>query len=324
MTVTMADVARLAGTSVAVVSYVVNNGPRPVAAATRDRVLAAAAELGYRRNRMAAALRSGSSGLIGLVLPDTVNPYFAALGRRIEHTLTELGRLTLITNSGYDSARQASAIEGFLAAQVDGLIIVSAAGAADLADAARAAATPVVYVHHRPRGSATRLIAADNRAAVTTAVAHLRAHGHDQIDLLAGPRGDDGPFATRVAAWRSAATGRLLHCACSRAAAVELIGGLANVPRALVTASDEHAIGVLAAAYAAGIDVPGRLAVISCDGTPDAEFTAPALTATEQPLDLIARQAVRQLLGEPGKPEPIRARLVTRRSCGCPHPPPAR
>lgn len=134
----------------------------------------------------------------------------------------------------------------------------------------------------------------------------------------AGPRDDDGPFATRVNAWRSVATGRLHHCPCSRAAAADLMSGLTHVPRALVVASDEHAIGVLAAAHSAGIDVPGRLALISCDGTPDAEFTAPSLTATEQPLGLIARRAVRQLLGQPREPGPIRARLVTRRSCGCP------
>ncbi|WP_158895262.1 LacI family DNA-binding transcriptional regulator [Amycolatopsis anabasis] len=323
MAVTMADVARRAGTSVAVVSYVFNDGPRPVADRTRERVLAAAAELGYRRNRVAAALRSGSSGLVGLVLPDTVNPYFATLGRRLEQELAGAGKLTVIANSGYDADRQAAAIEGFLAAQVDGLIIVSADGAAG---AVRAADTPVVYVHHRPRDSAAALIAADNETAVALAVAHLREHGHGRIDFLAGP-GDDGPVATRTAAWRAAATGELLRCAYTRDAAARLIARLAaesRLPRALVVATDEQAVGVLAAAGAAGVDLPGALALVSCDGSPDAAFTVPSLTAVEQPFGELARRAVRRLLGEAIPDDPVRAHLVPRRSCGCASPPFAR
>ena len=86
--VTRADVARVAGTSVAVVSYVINNGPRPVAEATRLRVLAAIEQTGYRPNDIARALASGSTQTYGLVVPDISNPFFATLARallRIEH-----------------------------------------------------------------------------------------------------------------------------------------------------------------------------------------------------------------------------------------------
>ncbi|SDM73692.1 LacI family DNA-binding transcriptional regulator [Allokutzneria albata] len=313
MAVTMADVARRAGTSVAVVSYVLNNGPRPVAEATRARVLAAAAELGYRRNRVAAALRSGSTGLVGLVLPDTVNPYFAALGRQIEQALADAGKLTVIANSGYDSARQSAAVDGFLAARVDGLIIVWTGDSTD-----PAAETPVVYVHNRPPGSTATVIAGDNRAGVAEAVAHLREHGHERIDFLAGET-DDGPVGERVAAWRAAAQGRLLRSAYSRAAAAELMRGLTKWPAALLVATDEQAIGVLSAADAAGVAVPGDLAVVSCDGSPDSEFTVPPLTVVAQPFAEMAQQAVRLLLAEPRDGSPIAVRLTVRRSCGCPH-----
>ena len=82
--VTRDDVARLAGVSSAVVSYVVNNGPRPVADATRRRVQEAIEKLGYRPNAAARALTTGRSDLLGLIVPDLSNPYFAALaaGRR--------------------------------------------------------------------------------------------------------------------------------------------------------------------------------------------------------------------------------------------------
>jgi hypothetical protein len=89
--VTAAEVARRAGTSVAVVSYVMNDGPRPIAAETRDRVRRAALELGYRPNRLAGALRTGRSGFIGLVVPNTANPYFGALARAIERAADEAG-----------------------------------------------------------------------------------------------------------------------------------------------------------------------------------------------------------------------------------------
>ncbi|WP_017974917.1 LacI family DNA-binding transcriptional regulator [Actinopolyspora halophila] len=315
--VTLADVARRAGTSTAVVSYVINNGPRPVAAATRARVLAAAAELGYRRNRVAAALRSGSSELVGLIVPDTINPYFAALGRSIENAVTRAGKLTVVVNSGYAAQRQHEAAERLLSAKVDGLVVVSAAGATDLATGH---STPTVYVHHRPAGLPAELVAADNTAAVRHAVDHLRSHGHDQVAFLSGP-GDDGPVGQRLAAWRSAAAGTtLLRSDFSRADAAELIAHhatRATLPRALVTATDEQAIGVLTAASRHGVAIPDDLAVISCDGTPESAYTAPALTVTEQPLHQMALRAASIILGDSDADIPAAARLVPRRSCGC-------
>ena len=80
---TRADVARLADTSTAVVSYVVNDGPRPVAAATRERVRAAITELGYRPNAVARALRAQQTQTIGMLVPDISNPFFAELSQAV-------------------------------------------------------------------------------------------------------------------------------------------------------------------------------------------------------------------------------------------------
>ena len=316
--VTLAEVARRAGTSTAVVSYVINNGPRPVAAATRARVLAAAEELGYRRNRAAAALRTGASELVGLIVPDTINPYFAALGRSIENALTHAGKLAVVVNSGYGVQRQTDAAERLLSAQVDGLVIVSAAGATDLATGH---STPTVYVHHRPASSPAELVAADNTAAVRHAVEHLHSHGHEQVAFLAGP-GNDGPVGQRLAAWRSTDAGEtVLRSDFSRAEAAELIAHhavRATLPRALITATDEQAIGVLAAASQHEVAIPEDLAVISCDGTPESAYTAPALTVTEQPLHQMALRTANIILDDGEAEPPTAARLVPRRSCGCP------
>jgi LacI family transcriptional regulator len=82
--VTRDDVARLAGTSTAVVSYVINNGPRPVAPATRERVLAAIKELGYRPDRVAQAMASRRTDLIGLIIPDARQPFFGEMAHAVE------------------------------------------------------------------------------------------------------------------------------------------------------------------------------------------------------------------------------------------------
>lgn len=200
---TLTDVARAAGTSTAVVSYVMNNGPRPVAAATRERVLAAAAELDYQPNRIARALRSRTTGVVGLILADASNPYFGALARHVEQALDKRGKLTLTGNAGYSPDRQEHLADKFLAAQVDGLIIVSADGGADVATQVKRAGVPAVYVHNKPENGQAPAVTADNEDAVQRAVAHLRGHGHTPIAFLAGPR-DAGPVGRRRAAWETA------------------------------------------------------------------------------------------------------------------------
>ncbi len=314
--------ARAAGTSTAVVSYVMNNGPRPVAAETRERVLAAVAELDYRPNRVARALRSRTFGVVGLILADAANPYFGALARHVELALEEHGKLTLSGNAGYSPDRQKHLADRFLAAQVDGLVIVSADGGADVALRAQRSGVPAVYLHNRPEHGRAPALSADNGAAVQQAVSHLRGHGHTRIAFLAGPH-DAGPVGRRRIAWETALAGTeapLLRCEYARAAAAALtqrLVGEGAMPPALITATDEQAIGVLAGARAHGLAVPDRLAVISLDGTPDTAYTAPALTVTEQPLHAMARQAIDLLLNDAAPQPPARASLIPRQSCGC-------
>ncbi|MGW3350206.1 LacI family DNA-binding transcriptional regulator [Nonomuraea rubra] len=319
--ITVADVARLAGTSTAVVSYVMNNGPRPVAAATRERVLAAAEELGYRPNRIARALRSRTTGVVGLVLADALNPYFGALAGHVEQALAGHGRLMLIGNAGYSGERQRHLVERFLDARVDGLVIASADAGDDVAAHARAAGVPAVYLHNGPAAGDTPLVTADNGQAVREAVAHLREHGHRDIAFLAGPQ-DTGPVGRRREVWEAATGGRgvLLRSGYARAAADTLIRWLVStgdVPDAVIAATDEQAIGLLSGACATGLSVPGRMAVMGLDGTPDSAYTAPSLTVTGQPLAAMARQAVDLLLDGAAPQYAPSAPLIRRRSCGC-------
>ncbi|MFE4582476.1 LacI family DNA-binding transcriptional regulator, partial [Streptomyces chartreusis] len=118
--VTRDDVARLAGTSTAVVSYVINNGPRPVAPATRERVLAAIKELGYRPDRVAQAMASRRTDLIGLIVPDARQPFFGEMAHAVEWAAAERGKMVLVGNSDYVGEREVHYLRAFLGMRVSG------------------------------------------------------------------------------------------------------------------------------------------------------------------------------------------------------------
>ncbi|HEX2326479.1 MAG TPA: LacI family DNA-binding transcriptional regulator, partial [Chloroflexota bacterium] len=126
MAVTRDDVARAAGVSVATVSYVLNGGPRPVSEERRRRVLEAVASLDYRPNAIARSLRARRTRILGLVLPDSANPYFAALSHAIEEAATERGYQVIIANAAERPEREAGHIEALLRLQVDGLFWIPA------------------------------------------------------------------------------------------------------------------------------------------------------------------------------------------------------
>ncbi|MEQ4097503.1 LacI family DNA-binding transcriptional regulator, partial [Escherichia coli] len=123
--VTRSDVAKEAGTSVAVVSYVINNGPRPVAEATRQRVLQAIKKTGYRPNGIARALASGSTQTYGLVAPDISNPFIASMAHALQHEAFADGKVLLLGDAGDSSCRERELINNMLHRQVDGLIYTS-------------------------------------------------------------------------------------------------------------------------------------------------------------------------------------------------------
>ena len=320
MAVSSVDVARRAGTSTAVVSYVFNDGPRGVAPQTREKVLRAAAELGYRPNRMARALRSGTTGFIGVLVPDSSIPFFAELTRALVSALGRRQHLALVSHAGISGRSEIETIEALLSAQVDGLLVTAfwQESHADLRSD-----VPVVYVHHKPPQAVGQLIGSDNAHATLAAVDHLvDVHGIDKPGFWTGPD-DAGPLGERIDAWRDRCrTGDagLVRSHFSAADAERVFLELVEreeVPRALIVATDQQATGILAGAYAADVHVPEDLAIISLDGATETAYTAPALTVMQQPLEQMADDAVAVLLGEIETAPQRQARLVPRRSCGC-------
>ncbi len=337
MVVRRKDVAELAGVSPAVVSYVLNDGPRRVAPATRARVLAAVEQLGYRPNGIARSLRVNRTMTLGLVVPDIANPFFAELARAVEEAAFDAGYTLLIGNATENEARQTAYVRTFLQRQVDGLLLVPAHGPVECLPELRESDKPWVVLDRRvPRLHGVSQILVDNRGGAAAATRHLLEHGRQVVACIAGPR-DVMPTTDRVAGWRQALidAGRrptrslIRHVPFGRRsgyrAAKELLAD--RRLNAVFVASDEQALGVLRALAELGLSCPDDVAVVSFDGIAPAAYSVPALTTMAQPFGELGRQALTQLLAriaDPGAKASMTVlpvSLVARGSCGCPDPP---
>lgn len=320
------DVARLAGTSAAVVSYVLNNGPRNVSPATREKVLRAVAELGYRPNGVARALRGGHSRTIGLIVPDNSNPFFAALARAVEDAAFARDYAVLLGNSTESTEREQRYLSTFLERQVEAILLISVDGEPDLAGVHHVG-TPVVLLDREVPGGDASSVAVDNAGGAYDATRHLFDHGHATVACVSGPTGL--PVADeRFRGWRHAvrASGGaevFRPAPFTRpggyAAAADLLAG-PDRPTAVFVASEQQAIGVLRAAADLGVRVPDDLALVTFDGTEDGAFAHPPLSTVRQPVERLASRAMDVLLaGGAGTPEHhvLPFELLLRRSCGC-------
>jgi LacI family transcriptional regulator len=336
--VTRDDVARLAGTSTAVVSYVINNGPRPVAPATRERVLAAIKQLGYRPDRVAQAMASRRTDLIGLVVPDARQPFFAEMAHAVERAAAERGKMVLVGNSDYLDEREVHYLRAFLGMRVSGLILISQGPSENAAAEIDAWDARVVLLHERPAAIDDVSVVTDDVGGAQLATRHLLEHGHDYVACIGGTEitpTEGDPVTDHVEGWRRAMReagrsieGRLFQAPYNRYdayhVALELLGR-PDRPTAIFCATDDQAIGVLRAARELRIDVPDGLAVAGFDDVKEAALTDPPLTTVGSDRVAMARAAVDLVLDDGlGGSVPRRERvkqfpsaLVVRRSCGC-------
>ena len=327
--VTRKDVARYAGVSTAVVSYVVNGGPKRVAPATEAKVQDAIRVLGYRPNAAARALKLGSSETLGLIVPDNSNPFFSLLAHAVEDAAAELGYALVLTNSDGNVGKERRNIRNLAARQVDGVLLASVLFEPDLEDLEKAD-IPSVLLNHGREAAGFNSIGVDLATGARTAVEHLLSHGHTRIGLAMGTN-VSGQFDDRERGWLEALRdagvpeGPIVHSEFTRPggyiAGQRLIAS-SNRPTAIFASSDMQAIGILRAVHEAGLSAPGDVALASFDGSAEAEYSWPALTTVEQPVRAMAEAAVAALVGA-GRGEPAQHRIYPtdlriRQSCGCP------
>ena len=316
--VTRNDVAQYAGVSTAVVSYVVNEGPRPVAPETRDRVLEAIRVLGYRPNATARALRMGTTRTFGLITPDGGNPLFAELAKAIDKEAAARGYVVLQTGADGDPATEQSKIAELLIRRVSGLLLVAPTEDPDLSETD----IPVIAINRvLPTVSSVR---PQYREGARRGVEHLLEHGHRRIGLVIG----GGRSGERELGWRDALRaagledGPIARTTFSRRggydAGRELLAAT-NRPTAVFASSDLQAVGVLRAIHEAGLRIPDDIAVLAFDGTAETEYSWPPLSVVRQPLERMAREAVSRLIDGQDAVEAVTypTDLIIRSSCGC-------
>ncbi|WAL74677.1 LacI family DNA-binding transcriptional regulator [Kitasatospora sp. YST-16] len=301
------DVARAAGVSVGTVSNVINR-PEVVGEETRTRVQAAIERLGYVRSESARQLRSGSSRIIGLLVLDLGNPFFVSVARGAERAARAEGLGVMVCNSAQRQADEADYLALFTEQRVRGVLLTPADTAGSGAAALRRGGVPFVLVDRLAPGIDACSVSVDDVKGGSLAAAHLLAGGHRRIAFAGGRH-----RLQQVADRRSGALAALegsgaelvdlevagLDVAAGRDAGARLLGMLPR-PTAAFCANDLLALGVLQAAFAAGLRVPEDLAIVGYD---DIEFAAAAavpLTSVRQPAEAMGRTATELLMEETG------------------------
>lgn len=331
---TRRQVAERAGTSEAVVSYVVNHGPRPVAVETRQRVERAIRELDYRVSHVARSLRTASTQTLGLIVPDASNPFYAALASAVEQEAFSKGYGVFVGNSRDELAREQMYARALVDRQADGIILVPCSKES-MRTVALADEVTCVTLDRPLEDEAAFQFFTDHEGGAYAATRHLLdEHGRKRIGCVAGPKKAYSTEA-RVRGWR-----RALHEAGIDASAVPISYSSfgqrdgyeqgrallpAGVDAAFVT-SDQQAKGVLRAAHELGIAIPEDVAVFAFDGIADAAFCVPSLSTVAQPIYQMAALAVSRattpketLVASELSRAPVEFayELLLRESCGC-------
>ncbi|MDT7673684.1 MAG: LacI family transcriptional regulator [Pseudonocardiales bacterium] len=329
---TMADVARLAGVSVATVSHVLN-GTRAVRPNTRDQVLEAVRSANYTPNTVARSLATARTTTIGLALSAISNPYFGDLLRSIENTASAAGYTVLLADPRDEPDYELTVVQRLQQRRVDGLVLAPSGEPTAALDYLAETRLPTVLVD-RLIDAGLDQVGSENIRPVAELVQHFAERGHRRIGLIAGHRGLATTVERRdgylLGLRRSglAADQELIVDGNSETEAARLavhrLLRLTRPPTAIIAGNNTMTIGALSALREASVPVPGGMALAGFDDFPWADLFQPGLTAIAQPFVEMGRRAVELLLArmaDPAAPQ-VTVRLppafVHRDSCGCP------
>jgi len=297
----LSDVAAKVGVSEATVSRVLNGKPG-VSQATRDAVLTALDVLGYERPTK---LRGERGRLVGLVLPELVNPIFPAFAEVIGGALAQQGFTPVLCTRSAGGITEAEYIDLLLGQHVSGVIFAGGLFAereADHSHYARLEAVnlPVVLVNGAVEDIRFPRVSCDELVAMQQAFGHVRSLGHTKIGLLLGAP-DHVPSERKLAAVQrlAAQAGVELDPRLVVHSQYALEAGQASTNRlldagatAIVCASDPLALGAIRAVRRAGLEVPTDVSVVGYDDSALMNSTDPALTTVRQPIEPMGRAAV--------------------------------
>jgi LacI family transcriptional regulator len=302
------DVARLAGVSVASVSFALNGQPG-VADDTRRRILAAADELGYRANPQAQALRRGRTTTYGLVIRNFSNPFFLEVLTGAEQAATEAGATLLLLDSHYSAEREQRLVREMAAQRLAGLAIapVGRGESLRLWQDLRPG-TPVVALNAAVEGLAgVSRVYPDNATAVGLAMRRLAALGHSCVAFLSAPRGlvadPDRLRHFRRLARELGLEPVVMRSPLAIADVRQAAGALLaqpNPPTAIITNSDYTALGIYQTARDLGLRIGPDVSVIGHDDLPTSELLDPPLATIRLDGRKMGRALMARLLGTDG------------------------
>jgi LacI family transcriptional regulator len=304
---TIRDVALRAGVSVATASNVVN-GVRPVGEVSRAKVLEAIEALDYRLNPAASALRGRSTRLVGMVVPDITNVFFASLVNGVEAFAERDGYDLLIVSTSEDAANERRRIEALVARRIDGLIVVPVGDESMPAlkggrDGSRL--PPAVLIDRGAEAPGFDTVRADCFAGGYAAARHLIDLGHRDIAVLTHSKRLDN-IEQRIGGCRRALNEASLdgrdrvihggHDLESLRGAIELELGRADRPTAIFALTNVCALASIKAARGLGLEIPGDVSIVGFDDFDWMSALSPYLTTVAQPVGDFASTAWRLLM----------------------------
>jgi LacI family transcriptional regulator len=330
--VTIIDIAQAAGVSKSTVSLVLKASPL-VKEETRERVAKAMDTLGYVYNRGAASLRQARSSIVGMVINDLSNPFFAELAIGIERALQNSGYVAFIANTAESVVRQAEVVRSMREHGAAGIILCPALDTdAREIESLASRGVPLILAIRRIAGARTSLVASDNVAGAARAARHLITLGHRHIAYLGGAermvvRQDRVAGFTQAIeeAGLAIAPGLTVESMPTKEGGFEAMSRLLTLrerPTAAVCFNDVVAIGAMMALARRGLVAGRDMAITGFDDTDEARHAITPLTTVSVDAVGLGERAAQMLLRQiaDGKPRIEthvgEARLVVRESCG--------
>jgi LacI family transcriptional regulator len=316
-------VAAVAKVSIATVSRTINGSP-VVSDRLSKRVWRAIEQLNYFPNTHARSLVSGRSRILGIIVENITNPFFPELIQSFEEVAVAHGYEILVSSSNSNLATLTNCVRRMLERKVEGVAVLTFGEEEPVLDQLANHDIPMVLAEFRLGEAKVSTILLDYKSGIHAAVNHLVGLGHQKIAFLAGPHKLHSAI-TRENDYRTAMDAAGLpiemkwvvecdHTAKGGVAGFGQLQALATPPTAILCSNDMTAVGVLRAAYMAGLHVPQDLSVVGLDDIDFAEFTQPPLTTirlSRSDLAHAAFEALRLQAEEPGNPDIQREFLVS-------------
>lgn len=320
MTVTIYDVAREAGVSMATVSRVVNNNPN-VKPQTRKKVFEAIDRLGYRPNAVARGLASKKTTTVGVVIPDISNAIFAEVARGIEDIANMYHYNIILCNADKKKEKEIRVVNTLLEKQVDGLLFMGGVVTDEHIEAFRTSSVPVVLCATTSADEVIPSVDIDHEAAAFDAVELLLAKGHRKIGMISGTLQDPALGYMRYQGYKRALekAGIPLREDYVRVGNYRYESGLEVMkyflelndrPTAIFAATDEMAIGAIHTIQDHGQTVPDDFSVISIDNVRMASMVRPQLTTIAQPMYDIGAVSMRLLTKLMNKEQVTQSKVI--------------